>query len=598
MFKSSRKSFGSKSGSFTKEKSKRHYRGIMPDKYGFQDENYEVNDESKRFKRPILAGVTTGEVCTFYAKVKTYLAQVSAAQLSSSKSREAKNLIYCATPVVLRYLVDYGFKNQKITGDGGVAITSIDAVTSDLFYAWVEKKASTSSGPDVENRKKAFIEELLTSGKHRFKYVPGDGTMREQLLFHDSKLAVHYDEQGMGKVMTDRDKIALHIRLFTPWALSRCSILALTAPGHVFLNSIDETRKLIESDYSVFKKEIFEVIVHEIAAGIQWNPDMLNSLCKNDLTTAEELQVGSLFKESLKAKEVKKNEYRLQALEKRVLGDRYPSNSNGSMSNNKRTKIKKVVSHDSEEEAVTSDEDVGKDAMSMDESSGDEDGSSSSSSTSEEGLDDDSYNLIKMRFLRENERRGNACTNCGKLGCFSAKCNEKCKFCLKSGCNSWTCSKRPKGYGKNDAFVNKKGFKKVHIRKLNVYRVNQVSATICNYYEVNGVLLDSGADKCCITQKLLNSIESRTGNRITTKKLSNPIFAEFANGDTVKCSYIATIPIVELRQKNGGIVPLANLKCLVIPGDLEELIIGQDILVGVWGIDIVEAFNKLNTSDM
>jgi hypothetical protein len=48
--------------------------------------------------------------------------------------------------------------------------------------------------------------------------------------------------------------------------------LALTAPGHVFLNSIDKTRELIETNYAVFKKEIFDVMVNEIAAGIKWDP--------------------------------------------------------------------------------------------------------------------------------------------------------------------------------------------------------------------------------------------------------------------------------------------------------------------------------------
>lgn len=564
------------------------------------EEDFKDMDESRKFKRPILRGVTTAEVCTFFVRVKSYLVQVSAAQLSSSKLREAKNLVYCMTPEVMRYLVDHGFNNQQIRAADGSRITKADQITSDLFFRWVEKKAVRKDGPDLENRKQAFREKLLDEGKFRFTYVPGAGTIREQLLFHDSRLSLHYEENGMEEVMTDQDKIALYIRLLSPWALARCAVLAITEPGHDFTDMIDpDVKEKIKTDYGVFRKEIIACIVTEIAAGIQWNPEMLHSLNGKELTTAEQIQVGSLFKEALQARKAKRTEYRLKTLEEKLLKrDKRPESES-----KKKFKRAAVVEEEESESTASS----GTDSTST--SAGKEDSSSSEEekeTDSDSDLDETSFNAVKMAFIRGNEKRGFACSNCGNMGCFSATCKEPCKFCQKAGCNSWMCAKRPQGYGKGAADKRKadwadhkkakriKKVKSVRVRKLNVKPVNQVSASICECYETDKVLLDTGSDKCCIPMALLKDIEKRVGNRIHTIKSNKPMYAEFANGEKVKCEYYAILPIVEFRQRGGGVIVKTNLKCLVIPGDLKELIIGQDLLVEEWGINVVELFNNLN----
>jgi hypothetical protein len=588
------------------------------------EEDFKVMDERRKFKRPMLNGVTTAEVCTFYARVKSYLVQVSAAQLSSGKLREAKNLVYCISPVVLRYLVDYGFKNQRIKSEEGQEITHSEQITSDLFFLWVKRKAVRTDGPDLESRKQDFIEKLMENGKFRFTYVEGAGTMKEQLMFHDSKLSLHYEENGMEEVMTDQNKIAVYIRLLSPWALARCTILAVTQPGRDYLDSITgDAADRLRTDYAYFKKEVIQCIVTEIAAGIQYNTDMLRSLKSKELTTAEQLQVGSLFKEALNARKAKKTEYRLKTLEDKVLNKlnnkpdyRNKTDNSKGFEPIRRTKV--AVVSDRGDDTDNTDNMEGESSSIGDSSSisdGDafmtrSDGMESSDDESGCYTDDDiRFNAVKMAFIRGNEKRGYACSNCGKTGCFSATCKEPCKFCTKTGCKSWTCIKRPEGYGKGatnnykrkntDSWkdTNKikkvKKVKRVKVRKVNARHVNQVSATICGTYETSKVLLDTGADRCCITMALLKEIESRIGYRIRTKRSENPVNVEFANGEKVKCCYYANLPIVEFRQKHGGIIVKENLNCLVIPGDLMELIVGQDLLEREWGINVVQLFNDL-----
>lgn len=558
------------------------YRGDKFRAVSFKEEDYR-DDDNKRFKRPMLTGVDVTSVATFHAQVKFYLNQVSAAQLSANKTKEAKNLMYSVSPVVLQYLADHGMREMNVTNNAGGQVTDVSQITSDMILHWVKLKAATSTGKDVENRKMLFRDSDLKSEKLRFQFVHGNGSLRDQLLFHDSTLSLYYEEMGMSTVMNDKDKIALYIRLLHPWALARCAVLALTRDRHEFASRAPHIRQLIESDYKVFKFELCHVITNEIGAGVEWDNQPFTSLCRDDLTEAEERQVGFLFKEALNARKNNKNAHILQKLQEKVIH-----------AGMKKAKVKKssTAAVSSEDEASDEESESGDSSASA---SNSDDGSVSSggSDSDTDAMNDEDYNRVKMKFFKETERRGNKCTNCDEAGCFSRTCKKPCKFCSKAGCNSWTCTRRPTGYGKKE---NKSLPTKV--RKLDISRSNQVAATICEVYETDGVLLDSGADKACITTKMLKKVEERLGSRLYSKKLVSPVRAEFANGDMITCRYQVTVPVVHLRQRSGGIVTLENVKCLLIPSELEEIILGQDVLVDLLGIDVVGLFNAIKVAHL
>jgi hypothetical protein len=118
-----------------------------------------------------------------------------------------------------------------------------------------------------------------------------------------------------------------------------------------------------------------------------------------------------------------------------------------------------------------------------------------------------------------------------------------------------------------------------------------VLGNICGVLE-DEILLDSGADVTCISQGLLKEVEKRLGSRVRTERMRKPVEVEFADGSVVKCGYVVHLPFVEFRQRHGGTISKTQLKCLVLPGRLDELIVGLDLLQE-WNISLVDQFNNL-----
>lgn len=560
----------------------------------FQTEDFSSSKE-KKFQRPLLEGVSIEEVSTFYYKMKMYLAQVQAAQLSASKLREAKNLVYCITPIVMRFLVDFGFNELGIQANG-LPIASAEQVTSDLFRQWVVAKVGEPAGADQERRKKEFREKMFQTKDSRFAYKKEKGTMLVQLQLHVSRINTWMEEYGVVTLFTEGDKIILYIRMITPWSLARCAVLAMTTPGYTFKTAGMTVARLADN-YSIFVVEFIYVVTHTIASGIEWSAEMLRHLDGDDLTQIQLCQVGNVLREALLARREYQTakmlaEFRMKEVEK------YKSKPSDWKPKVRRVEVEEDAGavSDASEGVEESYERIGGYGAGDTADSGTEvdDEEDRQSRGSEDTLSDEEFEEIRMRYLKQQEKKSRGtCTNCGKAGCFSATCKDPCKFCKRDNCNSWKCSQRPMGYGKARTTSHNTPLRKVHVRMLKTVSVKQIRATMCGDFETDKVLLDNGSDICCITQKMLDKMERTMGSRMYTRKLTVPVAAEFANGSTERCHYKVKLPVVNLHQRDGRMITLESVWCLVIPGKLEEFIIGRDVLEKRLGISVEEIFHGL-----
>ena len=247
------------------------------------------------------------------------------------------------------------------------------------------------------------------------------------------------------------------------------------------------------------------------------------------------------------------------------------------------------------------------------------------------GADEEELNTMEMRAIHLKDKRGLQCSNCGKAGHFSTNCTEVCKFCKKAGCNSWTCFQRNLGYGSrkpmhisqaqlsaktktiqdrnNRPYPVHSAFKKGEISyQFRIVKLADglpsIQATVITDGRTEGVenfklLVDTGAEKCSITSALLQRVQTELQNSLLVEPLPHRILAEFADHSTRECSEHVNLPLLKLIVQPKNTEPkqlrFANVDCVVMPSNQEELILGNWWIKDILGINVLDLIAHLDS---
>lgn len=614
-------------------------------------DTYRENPVAPRasIRRPLLEGRASYQVLKFLKEWEAYTMRVRSSTLPDAKKEEALNVSLSITDetleAVVRYeLLKFGIHLPPTHPGGPVIAYTKQELTTPILMQWLTAKGTAPLSIDeIVSGKKALEEELFRRNyySHSFLYNSAKGPIKEQLEDHAMALDNVVENFGLKNALTDRQKVAYWIRLVRPKALSVKALLWMTSPGYeirwTFVPATGPMRRATVSelmdDYFQFVTEFTHIVSTCLLTCLGVNPSAMAGFIPKALTLDERGQLGTELTLLLENR-----------VEYPFVRGKYPAVPTKGVKAVKRGRSLSGFKqpHLKLRRLEVVDEDVGDDEDLVDEDENDFDNSGYSDEgdveheacTDEEldamdDLNEEEIETVMMRASRIQQRaaniiEGRPCSNCGKKGCFSMRCKEPCKWC-KACSNSWTCFERPVGYGskkeehprRNDlgkarstssnyqpvgTGVPSRGsssiFKRnsVRIRKIYISAAPTLEATLCGILRVLEVLIDTGAQLCSITRKLLAKLAASIRGGLQITVLEESVQLEFADGSTRPCTEKVFIPIMDIHLPSGRTLTVKNLHMLIMESDLEEVILGNHLLKETFGLDILDIMDHVNTN--
>lgn len=616
--------------------------------------------------RPLLTQIDWTSIHKFDQEWNKYVFQVKASAMEDRKKREALNITASISELVLELLILWELPafgilrpaTKEVTAEQATEETPqqkaeierpyrLEELEASIIERWLQAKLQQRSEQrHVLELKDKLRQELFMRGSgYWFSYVPGQGSLREQLRVYTAKLGLNFKRSGLNQALSEMEKISLWLKLLRPWQTAKHAVLWIANPEYIFHTpGITNISMLLKNSLNFFDEAI-EVIASSLAPTIAMAPDALNSLSATSLTSDEETLVGEALARCLREGKEQALAKRVRRLEEQVMSKRtrmiQPPFKRMHLETRKSKHVRTIPSRApgkkaqfwksrkvQEVEASSGSGEEYNEADDMQEEQGLEELSDDASMHETEGIrasyiDSDSNSLadcgeeeverVAMKVMQAREQLAKACSNCNQPNCFSNRCPQPCKFCKKERCNSWVCFERPAGYGsakapsratlserRTSAF--KRNQEVWEYRRVVTEEIPNVKSEILfaldqKGYSLGNVLVDPGSQGCSVTTKLIEKMEAEGYGKLPIRNLKTKVVAEFATTKcSLDCTQGTTVPFLRMHVSADKALTLANLDCVVLDSDREEFIIGNRFLITVLGANVLDLLRRLDSN--